>query len=374
LKEKPNLMKKINLRKSALLVFLISLAACQQSDELTKVAKTKEELIGANFKADLALIEKATVEVDQLKYQMPKNKGKALNEIGFDEYQQTIVNRVAVDKGDDVVKVYSALSKSQSYQNLMVAQSKALTLLNAQVSSARTASEIDINTILGPFDIELGNSQISEKSRGYIKSLKDALVTTVTQHLQAMDKAATIENGQKVIKNYDEKALSSSFQSKISAIELEIIADGNIVVAEKQMLLLATSQSYEKANLLSNLFGGTATSNGRVNWSWGSFFKIVAVVVAVVVIVVAAPYVAAAIAPSLTGTAAATIGQIAGAVVGANGLAITATGIAVAALTSVTTSYISGQIYCASVSWDCNNNCSDSFSLYNSVKTCPFWN
>ncbi|MCX8491129.1 MAG: hypothetical protein ORN54_08685, partial [Cyclobacteriaceae bacterium] len=355
--------------------FLISLAACQQSDELSKVAKTKEELIGANFKADLALIEKATVEVDQLKYQMPKNKGKALNEIGFDDYQQTIVNRVAVDKGVDVVKVYAALLKSQSYQNLMVAQSKALTLLNAQISRARTASEIDMNTIFGFLDIELNNSQISEKSRGYIKSLKDALVTTITQHLQAMDKAATIENGQKVIKNYDEKALSSSFQSKISAIELEIIADGNIFIAEKQMLLLATSQSYEKANLLSNLFGGSATSNGRVNWSWRSFFKIVAVVVAVVVVAVAAPYVAAAIAPSLSGTAAITISQIAATVVsaGANGLVISTTGLAVLALTSVTTSYIGGQIYCASVSWDCNNNCSDSFSLYNSVKTCPFW-
>jgi hypothetical protein len=372
-----NFNQKFNLRKVTL-ALLITLAACQQNEEPTKVAKTKEELIGTTFRADLALIEKATLEVDQLKYQLPQNKGKALNEINFTEYQETIVNRLATEKGEEVVKLYNEVTESAAYQRLTLAQSKALSILQAQVSNARTASEVDLNSILSPFDGELNNSQISEKSKGFIKSLKDVLITTLNGHLQELDKATTIVNGEKVIENYDDKVLSSALQSKISAIEIDIIADQSINLAEKQLLLLVTSQAYEKANLVSNLFESSSISNGRVQWGWlRKAFKVVALAVAVAVIVVAAPYVAAAIAPSLVGgTAATTFGSIIGVAAGTAataGLTITATGIAVAALTSVATSYIGGQIYCASVSWDCDNDCSDNYSLYNTVKDCPFW-
>ena len=222
-----NFNQKFNLRKVTL-ALLITLAACQQNEEPTKVAKTKEELIGTTFKADLALIEKATLEVDQLKYQLPQNKGKALNEINFTDYQETIVKRLATEKGEEVVKLYNEVTESAAYQRLALAQSKALSILQAQVANARTASEVDLNSILSPFDGELNNSQISEKSKGFIKSLKDALITTLNGHLKELDKATTIVNGEKVIENYDDKVLSSALRSKISAIEIDIIADQSI--------------------------------------------------------------------------------------------------------------------------------------------------
>jgi hypothetical protein len=377
LKKKQIIMKnfnqKFNLRKVTL-ALLITLAACQQNEEPTKVAKTKEELIGTSFKADLALIEKATLEVDQLKYQLPQNRGKALNEISFTEYQETIINRLVPEKGKQVVKVYDELVNSSAYERLISAQSKALSIFKSQMADARTASDVDLNSILNPFNSELNNSEISEKSKRYIRSLKDALVSTLNEHLQKLDKAATIVNGEKVIENYDHKALSFGFQAKISSVELDIIADGNVQTSEKQLLLLATSQAYEKANLISNLFENTSTSSGRIQWSWRSFFKVVAVAVAVAVIVVVAPIAAAAIAPSLVGSGVATtVGGIVGSIAGTSALTITAAGVAVAALTSIATSYIAGQVYCASVSWDCNNDCSNTYSLYNSVKKCPFW-
>jgi hypothetical protein len=365
-----NFNPKFNLRKVTL-ALLITLAACQQNGEPTKVAKTKEELIGTTFKADLALIEKATLEVDQLKYQLPQNKGKALNEISFEDYQQTIINRVAVDKGEDVVRVYNALNKNQNYQNVIFAQTKALTILDSQLSSAKIATDIDLNAILNPFDLELNNTNVSSKYKEYIRSLKTALTTSLNSHFQEIEKNSKIIDGQKVIDNYSSKSLLQAFQKNINEVEQKILKDEDISRDEKINLLLATTQTYEKANIISNLLPDSSNAGGeggRVQWSWKKFFKIAAAVVAVATVIVAGVYLGPAILTvvnSLGINASATLiaaGSTLGKIVG---------GVTVgSALTGVATSYIGSKMYCMQ-RLDCDS--CDSFGLVGSMVKCsPF--
>lgn len=352
-----NFNQKFNLRKVTL-ALLITLAACQQNEEPTKVAKTKEELIGTTFKADLALIEKATLEVDQLKYQLPQNKGKALNEISFEDYQQTIINRVAVDKGEDVVRVYNALNKNQNYQNVILAQTKALTILDSQLSNAKTATDINLTAVLSPFDAELDKGQSSDKYKEYVRSLKESLISSLRSHLEEIEKTAKIENGEKVISNYDSKALSTLLSSKIAAIENSILVDKEISDDEKKALLVATTIANKQGLVLADLLSNSGNnSGGRIAGFWKVFAKIAAVVVAVGAVVVTAGIASAILTPLLY-TGATTLLAV-GATIG--------NAIAVSAISKVVGSCIGGKIYCAERP-DCQN--CDSFGLAASVYNC----
>lgn len=375
-------MRKFIFRQSVKMVMLclIYVASCKTTDNQTATPPTKESFIGATFKSDLALIDRSMAEVESLRYQLPRNKGKDMSQLSFEDIEETLFNRVAQDKGEDILAIYAELKKEPVYQELQLAQAKSLRIMEEKMASARAITDYDLAAILSPFDELLHKTDVSEKYVNYSKALKEAITSTLISHIQDMEKAKEIEDGKEVIKNYDRLAFQNAAQSKISAIEKEILTDSRLTEGEIIILLQTSTLAYEKAALISSILNDdSGTEGGRTQWSWRNFFKVVAIVAAVVVVVAVAVYVAPIIAPKIilafgskytAAQTATTFLKIGGSILkigSAKSLAITGAGVATALLSGAAGSYAGSQYYCQA--HHCGQ-CHRAYFLYNTVESC----
>jgi len=368
--------------KMITMLCLIYVASCKTTDNQTTTSpppSTKEDFIGSTYKSDLKLIDRAMADVESLRYQLPRHKGKDLNQLSYEEVEETLFNRLAQDKGEDIKAVYYALREEPIYKELRLAQAKSLRIMGEKTASARAITEYDLAAILSPFEELLNQTDVSEKYVNYSKALKEAITGTLSSHIQDMEKAKEVVDGEEVIKNYDKSAFQNAAQGKISAIENEILADSGLTDGEKTILLQTSTLAYEKTALISSILNEDTSEGGRVQWSWRKFWKVVKVVVAVVVVAAVSAYVAPYIAipvfkalgaKTAIANSAITFSQIGGSILklGAisSNLAITGAGVTTAVASGFAGQYVASEYYCGATRC---NRCS-SYSLMSTIASC----